>query len=77
MDYWTRRGWLRPVTAARGPGLPRRWADEELAVAELMGRLRAAGLELETAARVARAAHSLPQPIVTLAPGIDLVVDEP
>jgi DNA-binding transcriptional MerR regulator len=56
LDYWTRHGYLRPGTNGSGSGYRRQWPDDELAVAALMARLVGAGLVLDVAARIARAA---------------------
>lgn len=54
IDYWTRVGYLRPSEATPGSGIAREWPDAEVAVAALIRRLTLAGLDLRTAARVAR-----------------------
>jgi DNA-binding transcriptional MerR regulator len=56
LDYWTRRGYLKPDGNGLGSGYWRRWPDDELAVAALMARLVGAGLVLDVAAKIARAA---------------------
>jgi hypothetical protein len=75
LDHWTRRGWLRPDNGCTpGSGRPRRWSDAELRVADIISRLRLAGIEMETAVRVARhSGVSVPYE-VTLAPGIVISV---
>ena len=65
LDFWVRRGFLRPVHDG-GTGRSREWTRAELDVARLMGRLTAAGLPLETAHRVARSGESRAE----IAPGI-------
>ncbi len=74
MDYAVRAGYLRPVREWRGrrrsSGSPRYWTDEELDVARRLGRLTAAGLALETAARVARSGPGRSE----IAPGITIEV---
>jgi len=54
LDYWARVGLLRPENNARGSGRPRNWPETELAVAVIIGELRALGVELHVAARLAR-----------------------
>jgi DNA-binding transcriptional MerR regulator len=54
IDFWVRRGLLNPENPEPGSGNRRRFSDAELRVAELIGTLRTAGLELATAARIAR-----------------------
>lgn len=65
LDYWTRRGYLKPGNAGAGSGHWRRWSAEERAVAAMMARLIAAGLTVEAAHKVARAGGR-----VELAPGV-------
>jgi DNA-binding transcriptional MerR regulator len=55
LDYWVRRGYLRPEEATPGTGYARTWAPSELRVAARMARLVAAGLTLAAAEKVARA----------------------
>lgn len=54
LDYWCRRGWLRPGNGGAGSGSVRHWPEAELDVAEKMSRLVAAGLTPAAAERVAR-----------------------
>lgn len=54
LDYWTRRGWLKPEQARQTSGSWRRWPDEELAVLRRMAALVAVGVTAEAAARLAR-----------------------
>jgi DNA-binding transcriptional MerR regulator len=56
LDYWARHGYLRPDGNGGGSGYRRRWPDDELAIAALMARLVGAGLGLDVAAKIARAA---------------------
>ncbi len=65
VDYWVRRGYLRPEHATDGSGSVREWPAEELAVGERMGRLVAAGMAPVAAAVAAR--HDGP---VEIAPGV-------
>lgn len=66
LDYWVRRGYLRPGNADAGSGSTRQWPAEELRVAALMARLVDAGLQPATACVVARANRNRYE----LAPGI-------
>jgi hypothetical protein len=54
IDYWVRRGWLRPDDPRPGSGYGRDWSDDEVRVAERMARLVRAGLAPDVAARLAR-----------------------
>jgi hypothetical protein len=75
LDYWTRRGWLQPHNGhTPGSGHPRQWDESELWVAVIIGRLRLAGIEMDTAVRVARCRVSVPYE-VTLADGVVVRVD--
>lgn len=61
VDYWTTRGWLRPVGGANpGSGNERRWPRTELRVAELMRRMAGVGIEPWAAAGPARELAGLP-----------------
>jgi DNA-binding transcriptional MerR regulator len=51
LDYWSSKGWLQPEG---GVGHARRWSDEELAVAERMGRYVDMGVSPPVAAHAAR-----------------------
>ena len=76
LDYFARQGLLHhePLPAGRpGHGFSRRWPRAEAAVARTIGRLTAAGIELEAAARIARAGESRAE----LAPGIWLELGPP
>ncbi len=69
LDYWTRQGYIHAAARSRHSrqGVPRIWSPVELAVAETMGRLVAAGITPATAARVARGETEI-------GPGIQVVV---
>lgn len=54
LDYWCRRGYLRPVEASPGTGCIRVWPAVERDVALLITRLQAVGVELVKAAQIAR-----------------------
>jgi DNA-binding transcriptional MerR regulator len=54
LDYWTRRGYVRPIEPTPGSGFPRQWTDEEAAVVERIAGLVASGVRLDFAARDAR-----------------------
>lgn len=56
LDYWARRGLLRPEKEGGGSGCWRKWSDDEIAVARIMARLIDGGLGLDAAASIARAA---------------------
>jgi DNA-binding transcriptional MerR regulator len=72
IEHWIFLGLLRPVH--RGRGTPRVWPQDELQIADLMGRLVDAGLTPQSAARAARS-HVEGRPIVRLAPGVTLAID--
>lgn len=70
LDYWTRRGWLRPEPRKKETtGVPRVWPWPELHVARLMARLVAAGINPGVAHRAARSDGQL-------APGVRVVLEE-
>lgn len=55
LDYWTRIGLIFPENGATpGSGRPRKWSGKEIAIARTIGLLRLEGVELATAARMAR-----------------------
>lgn len=54
LDYWVRKGWLRPARKANGSGSRRGWTRRELDVAVVMCRLVDAGLKVDIAAIAAR-----------------------
>lgn len=54
LDYWTRRGYLRPAELNPGCGRDRQYSLSETAVARRMGGLVGAGLTVESAASIAR-----------------------
>lgn len=68
LDHWVRLGYLHPL-GGRGSGSVRAWPPGELAVADCMARLVAAGLRPEAAHRVARGGD--------LAPGITIAIADP
>lgn len=76
LDYWTTKGHLKADSARPGTGYPRSWTRRELKVAELMVRLRSAGLRLDVAARVARSTveQGRAAAICRLGPGVSVVV---
>ena len=53
LDYWARKRHVHPQTIG-GTGNGRDWPEKEVKVAELIGRMMAAGVELDKAAIVAR-----------------------
>jgi transposase-like protein len=53
LDYWCRRGYLRPITPG-GSGNPRRWPEAELEVARRMATLVRSGYQAAAAAQLAR-----------------------
>lgn len=71
LDYWIRRGYLRPaVPRGGGPGHSRQWPAEEIQVALRMSVLVAAGLVPERAASFARSGW----PAAEIAPGVALAI---
>lgn len=52
VDYWTRRGALRPVGDVKGSGRIRSYEAAEVAAAKLIARLIGAGLTFEKAVEV-------------------------
>jgi hypothetical protein len=69
LDYLARRGLVHhePLPEGRpGHGFSRRWPRAEADVAQAIGRLTAAGFELEAAARIARQT----EPRTKIAPGV-------
>jgi len=54
IDHWCRQGYLKPLTATPGSGYARIWPAVERDVALLINRLQAVGVELATAAQIAR-----------------------
>lgn len=54
LDYWIRKGYLRPDGAGSGQGSKRTWPRSEAQIARLMARLTAAGMEPIAAASAAR-----------------------
>lgn len=74
-DYWIMRGWLKvPLDPRTGR---RAWTATEIRVALVMARLTGAGLDLATAARVARSTVVRGRPQHRLAGGLVLTVTEP
>jgi DNA-binding transcriptional MerR regulator len=59
LDYWVRRGWVRPEEPLPGQGRPREWPAAELNIARQMGLLIAAGFNAEAAHQVARDGRAL------------------
>lgn len=91
LDHWVRRGHLRLHDPLPGSGKVRLWPEAEVRVADRIARLVAAGVDLDNAARIARAfadvqaqaAHldtrAGPWPervVIDLAPGITLTVSD-
>lgn len=76
LHYWTTKGYLKADSARPGTGYPRSWTRRELKVAELMVRLRDAGLRLDVAHRVARSTveQGRAAAICRVAPGVSVVV---
>jgi MerR HTH family regulatory protein len=72
LDYWVKRGWLHPDPRPHEhSGVTRTWPAEEVRVARIMGRLKAAGLTPEAAHRIARLATGGGE----LAPGVWVLYD--
>lgn len=74
LDHWVRRGWLHPTDPAPGNGYRRDWPHLEMQVAALMRRLTAAGININVAARLARALAGNGAWTVELGPGLLLTV---
>lgn len=76
LHHWTDRGWLQPRTHTRpGSGHCHNYPPHEVNVAHAMKRLTDAGLRVDIAANIARAAefhHSY-----WLGDGIALLIDPP
>jgi hypothetical protein len=72
LDYWARRGYLRPERDSRSSGIPRRWPAAEVEVARRMARLTGSGIAVERAAVFARYSW----PAGEIAPGVTLAVME-
>jgi DNA-binding transcriptional MerR regulator len=72
LDYWTRKGFLRPEHATPGSGIHRVWDDDELAVANRMLRLTNAGIDLNSAAEIARGGPGT----YDLGPGVAVILSE-
>lgn len=53
LDYWARKRHVHPQ-AIGGTGNGREWPETEIRVAELIGRMMSAGIELDKASIVAR-----------------------
>jgi len=53
LDYWVRRGIIRPTQAARGSGSARRWSPVEVVQLHVMSELRQAGVSLQKIRRAA------------------------
>lgn len=70
LDHWARRGYLKPVNGFSGSGRDREWSLAEVEVARRMGRLVAAGISVEQAAKFARSEW----PRGELAPGVVIEV---
>lgn len=68
LDYWVRVGYLRPGNPTGGSGTVRSWPDDELAVAQTMARLVAAGLTVA-------AAHMVARGDAEIAPGVRVLVE--
>lgn len=55
LDYWCRRGYLKPIGDGEGSGHPRWWPPQEIAVAGRIVALLNEGFRLDVAAQRARA----------------------
>lgn len=73
LDYWTRRGYLKPVEDNPGSGRERHFTAWETGVARRMGGLVEAGLTVETASAIARGDSSAAARLLRT---IALIVDE-
>jgi DNA-binding transcriptional MerR regulator len=54
IDYWTRRGFVRPYVMDPGNGHPRDYPPSEIRIARDLAALVAAGVTVETAHAIAR-----------------------
>lgn len=70
LDYWVRKGFLKPRRFGESSGISREWPPAELDVARRMGLLTAAGLVPERAHAFAREGW----PSGEIAPGIRIEV---
>lgn len=68
LDYWSRRGWLKPANPDCGSGSSRVWPAGEVVVAQVMHLLVSAGVAPGAAARAARNGG-------VLAAGVRVVLD--
>lgn len=75
LDYWCRRGYLK--AEGHGSGTRREWPPTEVAVAGLMAVLTRVGLEVATAAEVARLMVEQELGIVDLGEGVHLILVAP
>lgn len=68
LDWWTRRGYVRPADRFPGSGNSREWPGGELEIARRIAQLVKAGIAVSVAARFARDGWPWGQ----IAPGIDV-----
>lgn len=54
LDYWARRGYVRPLPRDPGQGYPRHWDEAEVDVVRIMAALVRDGYRVPVAARRAR-----------------------
>ena len=78
IDHWTAKGHLDCPEAGQGSGSARHWSAVERDVARLMVRLtKTAGLNLESAAYVARMLATTPGDTISLGQGMTITVTPP
>lgn len=76
VDYWARKGYLRPLQVATGHGVPRQWPALERDIARVMARLIAAGLAVDVAAASARLAVEHDLADISIGDGVTLSLRE-
>jgi DNA-binding transcriptional MerR regulator len=76
LDYWCRQGYLRPTDATPGYGTARVWPAAERDVALLITRLQSVGVELSTAARIARSMADSDTDRAELGGGVFISIDK-
>lgn len=77
VDYWSKRGYLRPLEVKTGSGTHRRWPLREYDVLRLMVKLQGVGVEVARSAEVARKAVESGDNRVDLGNGVILSIEDP
>lgn len=77
VDYWSKRGYLRPEQVKTGSGKHRRWPRQEYDVLRVMVKLQTAGCEVSAAAKIARAAVESGDQRVDLGGGVVISLEDP